>query len=99
MDISALMPVIASQMNKNNQLSSPSAANDPQKVGQQFEALFYNLILSGMHESAANLNKDKMNSTQEDWAWTMMVQQLSNELARENNLKIGDIIKDTMIKK
>ncbi len=99
MDIGALMPVIASEMNKNDQLSSPGSSQDPQKVGQQFEAVFYNLMLSGMHDSAAGLNKDKVNHTQEDWAWAMMVQKLSNELAKENHLKIGDIIEASQPKK
>ena len=92
MDFGAILPIISSEMTKNDQMSIKTGEKSTEKAGQAFEAMFYNNILSSMTKSITNVEKDKVSKMQEDWTWALMIQTMSTEMAKENHLNIGELL-------
>lgn len=90
MDFAAISPIISSEMFKNSYIGTKNDVNHPEKVGKEFEALFYQTILNNMAKSITAMNKDKGNNMQEQWAWSMMAQTIAQDLAKESQLTIGE---------
>lgn len=92
MEFGALAPIILEKIAKNDQYQLKNDKNSAEKVGKDFEAMFYHTILSTMTKSITNNQKNRVNQMQEDWAWALMIQTVSQEMAGENHLKIGEMI-------
>ncbi|MCD4813452.1 hypothetical protein K8S19_07160 [bacterium] len=59
---------------------------------QSFEALFISTILSEMSSATKTGLSGKKKSMEEEWAWTMMIQTISQEMAAGEGLGLGKLL-------
>lgn len=69
--------------------------NEAQKSAKEFEAVFFNMMLSEMFKTATKnpfLSEENSNNTQKEMMFSLLTQQLSQQWAQNNSLLSDQIL-------
>lgn len=99
MDFSSIAPIIAEKHTENSNITQKGEKMSAESAGKAFEAMFYQTVLSTMTKSITNTSKNQSNQMQEDWSWSLLTQTISQQMAEENHLKIGQMLDSQISKK